>query len=184
MNVIVKQLSLFFENPGKFAANLMVEKNFATGFAGYLTGSLCLFIWQYLSKGGVTAVEFVFMLAAAFGFNMLMGIIFAAIINLFMDLTGSGGSSSGAFVILGIADFVKTLLIPAAILLHLLSYGAVFGGLIFFFAMLFQLGFTIYLLHHAYRCSVIKAWIAYAMPFMFVILVFFAFIGSAIVGLF
>jgi hypothetical protein len=183
MSTITGQLSFFFENPKKFSVNLMAERKFAMGFMGYLTGSLSLFIWQYLSKGGITAVEFIFMFAAAFSFNVLVGIVLASIINLFMDLTATPGSASGAFIVLGVADFVKTLLVPCAILLHAFSLSGVFGGIVFFFVLLFQLIFTIYLLRYSYNCSILKAWIAYAMPYLVGIFVFFMFVASAVISL-
>lgn len=183
MDAIVKKVSFFFASPAKFCEHIMTRKKFAVGFTGYFIGSLSLFIWQYLSKGGVTALGFIFMLAAAFGFNVVMGIIASAVINLFMDLTGSEGNASGAFIILGTADFAKTLLIPSAILLSAFGAGSILGGLVFFFAAIFQLVLTIYLLRYGYKCSLIKAWIAYAMPFLLATLLIFMFVASAIIGL-
>jgi len=162
---------------------MMTDKKFGLGFFGYFTGTIGIFVWNSIGEGGVSAYNIILVFILAFCLNILLAILLSAIINFFMDVTGSQGSATGTFIILGVSDFMLGILIPFAILFRAASPGSLLGGLIIFFISVFRLIFVVYLLHVGYKCSIFKAIIAYIFPFLLGLFITFVFIVSIITSI-
>jgi hypothetical protein len=106
---LFKTLELLIDRPETLGAAERPEGLGRTGLLGYFTGTLGLFVFlrmQYAIPPGIPSflVVLMFVLAANF--------LFAAVMHLFMDLTGVRGSASRLFLAFGCSDYLLTLLVP------------------------------------------------------------------------
>lgn len=86
------------------------------GMLGYGAGTLGLFVFLRM-HGAVPpgALSFAIVLTLVLALNYFM----AAVIHLFMDLTGAGGSAGRLFEAFGLSDYLLTALVPLAFLAKL-----------------------------------------------------------------
>ncbi|MEI7527877.1 MAG: hypothetical protein WCK76_02930 [Elusimicrobiota bacterium] len=155
-------------------ADSRLPANFGqTGLLGYVLGTLGFFTFlRMLSAVPPGVMSFMMVLLFVLAANFL----FAAIMHLFMELTGVKGSASRLFLAFGYSDFLLTLLVPAGFFAKLDYLNAFFGFCLCFAAVLYA---RVMLVRRLYPVSSNKAALSVGLPYAaFMGLAFFGFIYS------
>lgn len=117
----INTLAALIDNPGLLVAAERPEGLGRTGLLGYLAGTLGVFAWlRMYSAVPPGFLSFTAVLLCLLGLNFLM----AALLHLFMDLTGARGGAARLFLAFGCTDFLMSLLIPMAFFAKLNLVGA------------------------------------------------------------
>ncbi|HOX23327.1 MAG TPA: hypothetical protein PLL10_07680, partial [Elusimicrobiales bacterium] len=107
----------FVRSPWEAAGKAAARPSAAAGFAGYALGALSSALYMQLLWGegglGSTLNLAVFILIL----NLLLALFYSGLSNLFLELLGAHGHAYGLFVIFGLAEGVKALLIPGSLVL-------------------------------------------------------------------
>ncbi len=115
-------LTELLERPESVAASPRPAGLGRAAMLGYAAGALGLFAFLRLYAAVPPGVM---SYAAALLLVLALNFLFAGIIHLFMDLTGSGaGSASGLFLAFGLSDYFMCLLVPLAFFAKLGFLGA------------------------------------------------------------
>lgn len=108
----------FVRSPQEAAFEAVSRPRPGLAVGGYYLGALSTAFWLRLACGGeggvVTVLDVSFLL---FGAGLLCGLLYAGLANLFMEFNGSQGRSYSLFAAFGLAEAVKILLIPLALVL-------------------------------------------------------------------
>jgi len=169
----IKTLETLLDEPAALLAAQRPEGLGRTGLLGYAAGALGFFIYLRLHSmvpPGVLSfcVMYMFWLAANF--------FFAAVVHMFMDMTGAGGSASRLFLAFGCSDFLLSLLVPLAFFAKLGYINAFLALCLCFLLVIYA---RVRLIRRLYPVSVNKAILAVWLPYAGLSALFFtAFIYS------
>ena len=105
---------------------------------------------------------------------MCISFFFSATAHLFLELTTGRGRAAGLFVLLGLSEFAKTLLVAFSLIA--LNFPVLFAykGLIAFLVIILQLFFVLYMMQHAYGLSKKMTFLALIVSFVPSVICFFA----------
>jgi len=177
----------FSRAPVQAAADAAERPSAGLGFSGYALGALSMALWSQLlwgeSGGLLHTLDLALLLMVC---NILAALLCAGLSNLFLEFSGARGRSLGLFVIFGLSEGMKTLLIPAALVL--MAFGAAgFAPFLLIAVLAAQLACAIGLMARVYRVTRFQAFMALAFPgmlaFLIVFLSFSVFVVWALTGL-
>lgn len=153
-----------WDSPKKLIENEVYLRQ--AGFIGYLFGIFTLFLSLKL-LGVIPGVFFSFLF-----FSMIIVIlnyIFAAITNLFMNITGHKENSSSLFYFFGIANLGWIFLLPLVFISEIISINfSFFFSLIAILVFLFKLKAIKTIYNVRYKLAIISFFIPYIL-FMFIL---------------
>lgn len=143
---------------------------------GYFSGALSLMMMIALESGkkfssfGFTAgtVGFLF-------FNVCIGFFFSSSAHLFLELATGKGRAAGLFVLIGLSEFTKTLLVAFALVCAAIPSLAPFRIIIVLIVLLFQTLVVLFMMHKAYGLSKISTFFALVASFIPSVISLFAF---------
>ncbi|PIU17741.1 MAG: hypothetical protein COT18_12420 [Elusimicrobia bacterium CG08_land_8_20_14_0_20_59_10] len=130
-----------------------------TGIFGYFAGTLGAFMFLRLFSVVPPGVLSFLM---AFGFVLAVNLLFAAVMHVFMDLTGASGSAARLFTAFGYSDYLLTLLLPLGFFAKL-NYIAPF--LCICLCLVLVICVRVMLVRRIYPVSVNKALLAVGLPY-------------------
>jgi len=178
MNILLN----FVQNPGAEINAIMQNRRISFALLGYACGALSLMMSIALENlGNYGMIAFIAGFIGLLVFNLLVGFFFAASAHLLMELTGGKSSAAGLFVLLGLSEIAKTLLVAFAI------SAVAFPGLLAMrpLAVLAVLGlqifFVIYMMQKAYGITKTHTFFAMMASFMPSIISLFA-VGFLFMG--
>ena len=147
------------------------------GMAGYAVGTLSIFVFFRMSS---LVLPGVFSFLALFAAVLAVNFFFAAVIHLFMEMTGAPGSAFRLFSLFGVGEFLWALLLPFGFLGKL---GYLNSFLWCSLCLLFVLFARIAFIRRLYFVSRNKALLAVWLPYAGVAAAFMAAFIYAIVWL-
>jgi hypothetical protein len=144
----------FAVKPGEEINKIMQERRLTLALLGYFGGALSLMMMIALESGkkfgsfGFTAgtVGFLF-------FNVCIGFFFSSSAHLFLELTTGKGRAAGLFVLIGLSEFTKTLLVAFALAAAAIPPLAPFRIIVVLIVLLFQILVILFMMHKAYGLS-------------------------------
>ncbi len=163
----------FVLKPSPTINQIMQERKLKLAMLGYCIGAFSIVLARGLTSGISTAGLILSFLAFLF-FNVCISFFFSATTHLFLELTTGRGRAAGLFVLLGISEFAKTLLVAFSLIA--LSIPAIYAykGLFAFAVLLLQLFFVLYMMKHAYGLNKTMTFFALIISFVPSIICFFA----------
>ena len=159
--------------PGPTINQIMQERKLRLALLGYCIGAFSI-VLAYSLKEGTSFFAFLGLFLLILFFNVCISFFFSATAHLFLELTTGRGRAAGLFVLLGLSEFAKTLLV--AFTLIALSFPALFAykALVNFTVVIIQLFFVLYMMQHAYGLNKKMTFIALLISFVPSIICFFA----------
>jgi hypothetical protein len=172
MNYITQTLSDFHDNPELTIRNLVQKPSFKIALTGYFIGSLSLLLWTSF-PGGSGVFSILFMSVLVTFLSMGTCLVAAAFIHFFLDVGGHKGRLYSLFVIFGIAESFKIVLVPISLLSSAFGGFASISILSFFVVKILQLFFVVYAIRRAYFSSMGATLLAISAPVIFLFGLFF-----------
>jgi len=173
----------FVLKPSTTINQIMQERKLKLALLGYCVGAFSIVLAR-----GLTTETSIFGFIALFlfilFFNVCISFFFSATAHLFLEITTGRGRAAGLFVLLGLSEFVKTLLVAFSLIA--LNFPGLFAykGLFVFAILLLQLFFVLYMMKHAYGLSKTMTFVALIVSFVPAIICFFATIFILITAFF
>jgi len=133
-----------------FLAACVRDRRLGLGVLGYGAGAFAFTFFINFSSGcGI----FSFIMQAVMYFILFVfaGLLFAALTQMFLDLTSKTGNAPGLFALVGISEFAKLLLTAGALIAAAAGAGLVINSMIFVFVFICQIIFLINLVARAYN---------------------------------
>lgn len=156
----------FARNPSQAAVDAALRPSPALGLAGYFLGALSVSVWAQLLWGesggliGMLDVLFILLLC-----NLFLALLCAGLSNLFLEFSGAKSRSLSLFVIFGLAEGVKAVLVPSAMVL--MAFGASgFGPVLFLIVLAAQFLCALGLMARVYQVTKFQAFLALSFPGM------------------
>jgi hypothetical protein len=143
----------FALNPAREINKIMLERRLGLALLGYFTGALSLMMMLALEDGGANPAFFT---AGTFGFlffNLCAGFFFASSAHLFLEITTGKGRAAGLFVLIGLSEFTKTLLVAFALCTVAAPQLAALRAAVVIAVVILQLFVILLMMHHAYGLS-------------------------------
>lgn len=158
--------------PSPTINQIMQERNLKLALLGYSVGTFSIILSQGLVKG-INIGGFIASFILILFLSVCISFFFSATAHLFLELTTARGRAAGLFVLLGLSEFAKTLLV--AFTLIALSFPALlpFKSFFSFIVLLLQLFFVLYMMQHAYGLSKKMTFLALIISFVPAIICFF-----------
>lgn len=158
--------------PGPTIDRIMQERNLKLALLGYCVGTFSIILAQGLVKG-ITIGGFIASFLVILFLSICISFFFSATAHLFLELTTARGRAAGLFVLLGLSEFTKTLLV--AFTLIALNFPALlhFKALFTCIVLLLQLFFVLFMMQHAYGLSKKMTFLALIISFVPSIICFF-----------
>lgn len=157
----------FVQNPSKTIKNIMEERNLGAAFLGYGFGALGLLLFFALgNKSGAGSFALIFGFVSLLFLNVCVAFFFAASVHLFLEITTGKGKAAGLFVLLGLSEFAKTVLVAFALCAMAFPVLAGFKFLAFFAVFALQLLFILYMMREAYEISKTRTFFALILSFV------------------
>lgn len=157
----------FVQSPSAAINKIMHEPRFGFAVLGYIVGALSILMMCSLEGGGSVGR---FWLVSGFllilFFNVCVGFFFASSAHLFLELTTGKGSAAGLFVLLGLSEFTKTLLVAFALSASALPALAAARTVVVILVLLLQLFFVLFMMQKAYGLSKIRTFFALFVSFV------------------
>ncbi|MDR1683852.1 MAG: hypothetical protein LBR90_00115 [Elusimicrobiota bacterium] len=151
------------QNPSAQINKIMQERRLPLALLGYFTGALSVVMASSLAQGLLHGKSFfVFSVIFVLGLNLCLGFFLASSAHLLLELTTGKGRAAGLFVLIGLSEFAKTLLVAFALIARALPAAEPFGPLVTLLALLLQLFFILFLMQKAYGLGKIKTFFALA----------------------
>lgn len=159
--------------PGPTIDQIMQERKLKLALLGYCIGAFSIILAANL-KGGINFFAFLALFIATLFFNVCISFFFSATAHLFLELTTGRGRAAGLFVLLGLSEFAKTLLVAFSLIA--MSFPALFAykGLFAFIVIVLQILFVLYMMQHAYGLNKKMTFLALIVSFVPAIICFFA----------
>ena len=151
----------------------MQERKLSLALLGYCVGSFSIALAYTLQKGNSIPAFLLYFLAVLF-FNLCISFFFSATAHLFLELTTGRGRAAGLFVLLGLSEFTKTLLVAFTLIALTVPGIFAFKTLFSFLVAILQLFFVLYMMQHAYGLSKKMTFFALLVSFIPSIICFFA----------
>ena len=101
----------FTTDPADGINKIMGGRNLIAALLGYFAGALSIMMVIGLESDGFGPAGFTFALLALLVFNLCVGFFFSSSAHLFLELTTGKSRAAGLFVLLGLSEFTKTLLV-------------------------------------------------------------------------
>lgn len=163
----------FVLKPSPTINQIMQERKLKLALLGYSVGAFSIVLARGLTAG-ISVAGFIFLFLSILFFNVCISFFFSATAHLFLELTTGRGRAAGLFVLLGLSEFAKTLLVAFSLIA--LSFPALyaFKGLFTFIVLLLQLFFVLYMMKHAYGLNKTMTFFALIISFVPAIICFFA----------
>ncbi|MDR0734758.1 MAG: hypothetical protein LBG16_03595 [Elusimicrobiota bacterium] len=143
----------FALNPALEINKIMQERRLGLALLGYLAGALSLMMMLALEDGGATSEAFTAGAAGFLFFNLCAGFFFASSAHLFLEITTGKGRAAGLFVLIGLSEFTKTLLVAFALCSAAVPQLAALRALVVIAVLILQLFVILFMMHHAYGLS-------------------------------
>ena len=159
-------------NPSPTINRIMQERNLKLALLGYCVGSFSIVLSHGL-KEGISTGGFIFSFLLILFLTVCVSFFFAATAHLFLELTTTRGRAAGLFVLLGLSEFAKTLLVAFALIALNFPGLFAFKALVNFIVLLLQLFFVLYMMQHAYGLSKKMTFLALIISFVPAIICFF-----------
>lgn len=162
---------------------IMQERKLKLALLGYSVGAFSIVLAHSLITE--TSISgFILRFLSVLFFNVCISFFFSATAHLFLELTTGRGRAAGLFVLLGLSEFAKTLLVAFALIA--LNFPALyaFKGLFTFAVLLLQLFFVLYMMKHAYGLNKTMTFFALIISFVPAVICFFATIFILITAVF
>ncbi len=147
---MLNNLFTFALKPTEAIDNIIKRRSLGLALSGYFTGAISLAIWTAINGGGYSSAKFC---AAILGYLVLegsLGFFLASSAHLLLELSTGKGSAAGLFTLIGLSDFVKTLLVAFALISGVFTAAAGFGVVVFLAVLLLQLYFVLYMMQKVY----------------------------------
>lgn len=162
----------FVLKPSPTINQIMQERNLKLALLGYCMGTFSIVLSYGLQKGiGLGGFIGAFLLILFI--SICISFFFSATAHLFLELTTARGRAAGLFVLIGLSEFVKTLLVAFALIALNFPSLFAFKPLITFIVLLLQLFFVLYMMQHAYGLSKKMTFLALIISFVPPIVCFF-----------
>ena len=158
--------------PSPTINQIMQERNLKLALLGYGVGAFSI-VLSYGLREGISAVGFIFAFLLVLFLSVCVSFFFSATAHLFLELTTARGRAAGLFVLIGLSEFTKTLLVSFTLIA--LNFPALFAfkALVNFVILLLQLFFILYMMQHAYGLSKKMTFLALIISFVPAIICFF-----------
>ena len=173
----------FVLKPSPTINQIMQERKLKLAFLGYCVGAFSIVLAHGLTTE-IGLAGFIFQFISVLFFNVCISFFFSATAHLFLELTTGRGRAAGLFVLLGISEFAKTLLVAFSLIT--LSLPALYNckGLVIFAVLVLQLFFVLYMMKHAYGLNKTMTFFALIISFVPAIICFLATIFILISAIF
>lgn len=168
-------LSSFAQNPAAVISGAIARREVRLAVWGYVAGALCLMLMSGIEGAKTVSLFGFFMGFIGFlFFNLCLGFFFAASAHLFLELTTGKGSAVGLFMLFGLSEFTKALLVALALTTAAVPALDGIRWLMVLLILILQLMFILYMMQRIYGVSKIKTLGALAVSFVPSVLSFFA----------
>ncbi len=173
----------FVLKPSPTINQIMQERKLKLALLGYCIGAFSMVLARGLISG-LNFTRLIFYFIMVLFFNICISFFFSATAHLFLELTTGRGRAAGLFVLLGLSEFAKTLLVAFSLIA--LNFPAIyaFKGLFTLAVLLLQLFFVLYMMKHAYGLNKTMTFFALIISFVPSIICFFATIFILISAIF
>lgn len=163
----------FVLKPSLTINQIMQERKLKLALLGYGIGAFSIVLAHGVTSG-TSIIGFIFSFLFFLFFNVCISFFFSATAHLFLELTTGRGRAAGLFVLLGLSEFAKTLLVAFSLIA--LSFPAIYAykGLFVLAVLLLQLFFVLYMMKHAYGLSKTMTFFALIISFVPAVICFFA----------
>jgi len=158
--------------PGPTIDRIMQERNLKLALLGYSVGAFSIILARGLTKG-ISIGGFIAAFILILFLSICISFFFSATAHLFLELTTARGRAAGLFVLIGLSEFTKTLIVAYTLialnfptLLHL-------KPLFIFLILVLQLFFVLFMMQHAYGLSKKMTFLALIISFVPSIICFF-----------
>lgn len=159
--------------PSPTINQIMQERKLKLALLGYCMGAFSIVLAHGLTTE-VRPTGFVFSFILILFFNVCISFFFSATAHLFLELTTGRGRAAGLFVLLGLSEFAKTLLVAFSLIALNVPALYAFKSLFVFIVLLLQLFFVLYMMKHAYGLNKKMTFLALIISFVPSIICFFA----------
>lgn len=163
----------FVLKPSPTINQIMQERKLKLALLGYCVGAFSIVLAHGLTTE-MSILGFIFRFLFILFFNVCISFFFSATAHLFLELTTGRGRAAGLFVLLGISEFSKTLLVAFALVFLNIPVLYAYKGLFIFAVLLLQLFFVLYMMKHAYGLNKTMTFFALIISFIPAIICFFA----------
>lgn len=171
----ISSLYNFVINPHEEINKIMQERNISLAFLGYFIGSFSIVLTTALNHGGTTPWKFVFLTLFCLFFTICVSFFFASASHLFLELTTGKGRAAGLFVLLGLSEFAKTLLVAYALIALAIPLPNIVKSIVVLGVLLLQLIFILYMMQQVYGLSKKITFFALLISFVPSFICFFTF---------
>jgi len=173
----------FVLKPSPTINQIMQERKLKLALIGYSVGAFSIVLAHGLIKG-TSILGFLCSFLFILFFNVCISFFFSATAHLFLELTTGRGRAAGLFVLLGLSEFTKTLLVAFSLIALNFPVMFAFKGLFAFAVLILQLFFVLYMMQHAYGLNKKTTFLALIVSFVPAIICFFATIFLLISAIF
>jgi len=153
-------------SPAREIHKIMQERRLGLAMLGYFAGALSIMMMLALEGGGAGGFGFGLGLIAVLFFNVCVGFFFSSSAHLFLELTTGKGRATGLFVLIGLSEFTKTLLVAFAISSVAMPWLMPLRAWIVLAVLILQLFVILVMMHHAYGLSKTGTFFALAASFI------------------
>lgn len=165
----------FAQNPAQAVNDIMAKKELRLAVWGYVAGSLSIMLMSALEGAGTMSLFGFFMGFLGFlFFNVCIAFFFASSAHLFLELTTGKGNAAGLFVLLGVSEFTKALLVAFALTSAAVPALAAARWMVVILVLILQLLFILYMMQRVYGLSQFRTLAALVMSFVPSVVSFFA----------
>lgn len=162
----------FFEDHAKAAAAVRQRRPLALGMLCLIIGAVSFFASLCLT-GRIAPMPFGWISMSLFIlWELATGFMLAAVLHMICDMEGNSGSASGLFILLGMANLVWALLVPATMLL-MAAFPRNHWPLTATFLLVgyFNLSLKARGLRDSYGVSLGRSWMTLILPYFAVVLI-------------
>ena len=162
----------FVLKPSPTINQIMQERNLKLALIGYSMGAFSVVLSYGLQKG-ISAGGFIAAFLLVLFLSICVSFFFSATAHLFLELTTARGRAAGLFVLLGLSEFAKTLLVAFSLIALNIPWLFALKGLFTFAVLVLQLFFVLYMMQHAYGLTKKMTFLALIISFVPAIICFF-----------
>lgn len=168
-------LSAFAQNPAAVIGQAISRREVRLAVWGYVAGALCIMLMSGIEGAKTVSLFGFFMGFIGFlFFNLCLGFFFAASAHLFLELTTGKGSAVGLFMLFGLSEFTKAILVAFALTSAAMPALNALRWLIVLLVLVLQIMFILYMMQRVYGVSKIRTFSALAVSFVPSVISFFA----------
>lgn len=161
-------LNQFAQNPEECLINNVEKQKFSYAFIGYALGTISVYFAIKLNSLTQAALgSFLITCLFWFFFNILINFILAALANLFLEFAGYQSKASGIFILLGLSQFILTLLVPCYLIKQAFSSATGLMPLFCFGIIFLQIYFILSAMKKTFDLSKTVSFLAFILSFLF-----------------